>query len=126
MPSFALVLRIIDNVISPLPVYIKGMKMTRECLSTVYQKVTPGSDITALGDSSVALSLNWDSLLNLLMFAVEETPYARYHPWYNSSTLGTSTRNRVLQNCNGAAARAPWNICSNRTLANSMEAGLQS
>ncbi|KAG2737630.1 hypothetical protein P692DRAFT_20761276, partial [Suillus brevipes Sb2] len=38
----------------------KGMKMTRECLATVYQKVTPGSDITALGDSSVALSHNWD------------------------------------------------------------------
>jgi hypothetical protein len=33
-----------------------GMKMTRECLATVFQKVTPGSDITALGDSSVALS----------------------------------------------------------------------
>jgi hypothetical protein len=36
--------------------HIKGMKMTRECLATVYQKVTPGSDITALGDSSIALS----------------------------------------------------------------------
>jgi hypothetical protein len=33
-----------------------GMKMTRECLAAVFQKVTPGSDITALGDSSVALS----------------------------------------------------------------------
>jgi hypothetical protein len=102
----------------------KGMKMKRECLATVYQKVTPGSDITALGDSSVALALNWDSLLISLMFAVEETAYARYHSWYNSSTLGTSARNHVLQDRNGAAAQA--DICSNRTLTNSVEAGLQS
>ena len=102
-----------------------GMKMAWECLAAVFQKVTPGSDITALGDSSVALSLDWDSLLNSLMFAVEETAYACYHSWYNSSTLGTSARSRILQDRNSAAARAPSKICFNRTLANSVEEGLQ-
>lgn len=104
----------------------KGMRMTRECLATVYQKVTPGSDITALGGSSVALSHNWDSLLDSLMFAVEETAYTRYYSWYNSSTLGTSARSHVLQDRNGAAAQAPSNIYSNRTLANNVEADVQS
>lgn len=102
----------------------KGMRMTRECLATVYQKVTPGSDITALGGSSIALY--WDNLLDSLMFAVEETAYARYYSWYNSSTLGASARSHVLQDRNGVATQAPSNICSNRILANSVEAGLQS
>ncbi|KAG1719784.1 hypothetical protein EDB19DRAFT_1918537 [Suillus lakei] len=63
----------------------KGMVMMRDCLASAYQKVAPGSDISALRDSSVAFQPKWDRLLWKLISAVEDTAYGRYRSWYYSS-----------------------------------------
>ncbi|KAG1811794.1 uncharacterized protein BJ212DRAFT_490309 [Suillus subaureus] len=62
----------------------KGMVMMRDHLAAVCQKVAPGSDISALRDSSVTFRPEWNRLLRDLMRAVDDTAYDRYRSWCDS------------------------------------------
>ncbi|KAG2029275.1 hypothetical protein BDR03DRAFT_975911, partial [Suillus americanus] len=59
----------------------KGMMMMRDHLADDCQKVAPGSDISALRDSSVTFRPEWKLLLRELIRAVDYTAYDRYRSW---------------------------------------------
>ncbi|KAG2032811.1 hypothetical protein BDR03DRAFT_1094754 [Suillus americanus] len=63
----------------------KGMMMMRDHLADDCQKVAPGSDISALRDSSVTFRPEWKLLLRELIRAVDYTAYDRYRSWCDSS-----------------------------------------
>ncbi|KAG2032813.1 hypothetical protein BDR03DRAFT_739343 [Suillus americanus] len=63
----------------------KGMVVMRDHLEDVCQKVAPGSDISALRDSSITFRPEWKLLLRELIRAVDYTAYDRYRSWCHSS-----------------------------------------
>ncbi|KAG1841783.1 hypothetical protein F4604DRAFT_1939248 [Suillus subluteus] len=63
----------------------KGMVMMRDHLAAVCQKVAPGSDISALRDSSVTFRPKWKRLLRELIRIVDYTAYERYRSWCDST-----------------------------------------